>query len=66
MPAQKFLSDPIQMTEDSYYILEDLHKHAQDDRDAVLFMAGHLDYVVSSVSTGCVCLDGFVSHKHWS
>lgn len=33
----------VQMTEDSYYILENLHKYADDDRDTVLFMAGHLD-----------------------
>lgn len=31
------------MAEDSYYILEDLHMHAEADRDTVLFMAGHLD-----------------------
>lgn len=31
------------MTEGSYYILEDLHKRAEDDKDTVLFMAGHLD-----------------------
>lgn len=40
MPEQSF---SVQVTEDSYYILEDLHKHADNDRDTVLFRAGHLD-----------------------
>lgn len=38
-PAQR----SVQMTEDSYYILEDLHKHAEDDKDTPLFTADHLD-----------------------
>lgn len=33
----------VQITEDSYYILEDLHKHAEVDWDTVLFVAGHSD-----------------------
>lgn len=31
------------MTEDSYYILEDLHKRAEDDKDTPLYMADYLD-----------------------
>lgn len=31
------------MTESSYYILEDLHKQAVDDRATILFMAGRAD-----------------------
>lgn len=33
----------IQITEDSYYVLEDLNKHDDDDEDTILFRAGHLD-----------------------